>query len=399
MSSGKKNDGRWYCAWWDPARARRVFEYFGRGAEAEKAARLRDLEIKRIRIEQPRKPLYGCAVSFRTLAQEYINARQVEISSKTIAGIIQTAELYALPVIGDLPANRVSMADWTKIEKTMIDRKVNARTINKYFQYLSKIFDWGIDREYIKEHPWTRRKPLRMKDKLRIELITPDEIQRILDAADDHLRWAIEVEYNTGVRPGPTELFALTWDDFDYETGALTVFSSKTGTSYTQYVSMEFLDRLKERRAKVRAEDLRLAKRRGEIRPECPHVISFRGEPVRQLANAWVSAKKRAGIARRIRLYDLRHFYITYALASGADLLDLAHRVGHKDANMIVNVYAHLVDEMRRKEAFNLPKIDFKANVVPGFVAKNCCQKEISRKGEAANNVITLNIIGRGGVI
>ena len=34
--------------------------------------------------------------------------------------------------------------------------------------------------------------------------------------ADEHVRLAIEVAYNIGVRPGESELFALKWTDVDF---------------------------------------------------------------------------------------------------------------------------------------------------------------------------------------
>lgn len=76
--------------------------------------------------------------------------------------------------------------------------------------------------------------------------------------------------------------------------------------------------------------------------------------------------------------------------------MDFAHRVGHKDANMIVNVYAHLVEEMRKKEAYKLPKVSFSATSEEPIVAKDCCQNEKGRQGVAANNFISFNINGRG---
>lgn len=400
MAVDKTKDGRWYCAWRDPRPPRKVLrEYFGRGENAEKSAQLRDLEIKRERISNPKNTrLFGDSISFHDLAQDYINTRHVELAASTISEILRTAAKYALPVIGNLPANRVTIADWTTIEQNLIARGVKARTINKYFQYLSRIFEWAGEREIIRDNPWRRRKPLRMKERFRIELITPGEFQTIFDAADDHLRWAMEVEYNTGLRPGPTELFALKWDDFDYETGMLSVYSSKTDSAHTQYVDLAFLDQLRQRRRFMEAEALRLAHRRGKIEPECPYVISFNGQKVDQLANAWRAAKRRAGITRRIRLYDLRHFYITYALVSGADILDLAHRVGHKDANMIVNVYAHLVEEMRRKEAFRLPVINFSGQK-ESLLTKTVDQNKKGRQGVTASIVNLRDFNGRGGRI
>lgn len=407
MSVGQKKDGRWYCAYRDlNLGGKTVFEYFGHSEADRKDAVERDLQIKLEKNRRQVEPGDIGVFTFARLAQTYIDVRHVELSQKTVAGILLAVDFYAAPVIGSKPITRITMAHWSEIEKTMIARGITARSINKYFQYLSGIFNWAVEREYLKNSPWTRRKPLRIKNRFQVDLLTPEELQRILAAADDHLRWALEVELNTGVRPGETELFALKWGDFDYETGALRVATSKTASHnpvHTQYVSMEFLERVKERRAEVRAEDLRLTKRRGAIRPECPYVISFRGAPVRQLANAWKAAKKKAGITRRVRLYDIRHFFITHALAGGAPLLDLAHRVGHKDANMIVNVYAHLVEEMETKKPFVMPKIDCTRELskkrAAHLLATNACQDLTDVQNNQPNNVLQFKKIGRGGVI
>ena len=57
-------------------------------------------------------------------------------------------------------------------------------------------------------------------------------------------------------------------------------------------------------------------------------------------------------------MYDIRHFYISYALANGADIMDLAERVGHVNGEMIMRVYAHLAKDLQKKKAFKLPSID-----------------------------------------
>jgi integrase len=396
MSVNKKKDGRWYVAWRDPDQGGRiVYEYFGRGAENKRAAQERDLDIKKEKIERAKNPPRNVlAPTFQELAQEYVNARQTELSDKTIDHILRTVSVYAFSVIGSRPITHISMADWSAIEEKMIAREVSSRTINKYFQYLSRIFAWAVEREYIKENPWKKRKTLRIRNRFRVDLLTREEFQRIVAAADPHLKWALEVEIHTGLRPGPTELFALKWDDFNYETGELRIYSSKTDSCHSQYVSAEFLERLKQKRGEVRAEDLRLQKRRGEaeLRAECPFVISFQGQPVLRLSNAWKEAKERAKITRRVRLYDIRHFYITHALASGADIMDLAHRVGHKDANMIVNVYAHLVEEMRSKRPLEMPKFDFtleqKQDAGNDLLATDVSQNESGRQVSAATQSI-----------
>lgn len=61
---------------------------------------------------------------------------------------------------------------------------------------------------------------------------------------------------------------------------------------------------------------------------------------------------------------------------------------------MIVNVYAHLVDEMKSKKAFNLLKFDFKANVVPKLVAKTT---KAARGWRPTTCLYSIKIVGATG--
>ncbi len=94
-----------------------------------------------------------------------------------------------------------------------------------------------------------------------------------------------------------------------------------------QYMVPEFVERLREERKKTQAKY-----------PDCPWVCHYRGRKFNDWKNGFDAAKRRAGITRGIRPTDLRHYHITYALANGADIHELAQRVGHKNVQMIVNV-------------------------------------------------------------
>ena len=58
---------------------------------------------------------------------------------------------------------------------------------------------------------------------------------------------------------------------------------------------------------------------------------------------------RRAGIKRRIRPYDLRHAFATYALAHGADIGAVSRIMGHTDASMILRVYQHVQETQKRQ--------------------------------------------------
>lgn len=403
MAVGQTKDGRWRCYYRDH-RGKSVDEYFGRGLDAKEAAETRDLEIKLAKKKARSDHNTGNAPLYHELCQDYINVRHVELAASTRDDILRTVALYALPVLENKPIDQITMADWTAIEKRMLDRgSCGPRSINKYFQYLSKILDWACERyaEVLPDNPWRKRKPLRIQKKFRVELMTLDEFGRIMAAADVHLRWALEVELNVGCRPGKTELFRLKWTDVDWDTGAVKIYPTKTDSYHTQYVSPEFLDKMRARRAEVDAYLKKKAEKGIDLQKEGytnDYVITYHGKPVKQMARAFAAAKKTAGITRRIRLYDFRHFYITHALAGGADLLNLAHRVGHKTPNMIVNVYSHLVDELKNQTAFPVPAIP-QAKDMPAFVGQNVGQNKKAVPERTANILEFKKNNGRGGRI
>ncbi|MFD3306939.1 tyrosine-type recombinase/integrase [Streptomyces sp. NPDC058694] len=57
----------------------------------------------------------------------------------------------------------------------------------------------------------------------------------------------------------------------------------------------------------------------------------------------WNAAKKRAGIARRLTAYSLRHFFASNCPAKGIPVADVAEWMGHKNINMTFKIYRHLM--------------------------------------------------------
>ena len=343
-----KPDGRIFCVYYNGRQ--RVWEPFGRGDDARAAAEVRDLEIK---LKKKRGQWQAMApvnpLTFEDLTQSYIDAKSRELSRNSRQGILYTYKTYARPVIGNKPLTSITLDDWQKIQQGMIQRKIKNRTINTYFKYLSGILTWAIEEneDLLHEHPWHKRKPLKVRDSFKVELFTVEEFQGILAHAEPHLAWCLDLAYHTGVRPGPTELFSLMWSHIDWEKKRIQIPSTKTSNLFRwQYPDPGFMKRLRAKEKKMQ-----------KGYPDCPYICSYKGRQIKSLKTAWRTAKEKAGITRRIRLYDIRHFFITYALAGGAPINELAERVGHINPRMIVEVYSHLAQDLKERRAFSLPKL------------------------------------------
>lgn len=351
-----KKNGYVYCVYC--VGKKRVWEPFGKGPEAVKAAQLRDLEIKAKKI---RGISSGSGTTFNELAQAYVNARFPELAKKTCQGIMLALTDWAYPQIGRKPLSIINIQDWIEIQNKMIESKLSASTINKYFHYISKVFTWAARTQIIQDNPWRHRERLKSREKFKIDLFTIDEFRKILENAPDHLAWVMETAYYTGCRPGPSELFSLKWSDVDWKRRAIRIYAPKTDSWRTQFIPREFLRRMRQRYVDQQ-----------KNYPDCPFICHFEGKPIGKLRRSWITAKKNADIDRRIRLYDIRHFHITYALANGADIMELATRVGHVNADMIARVYAHLAKDIRMETAHKLPKIALR---------KQNCRPTVDHKG------------------
>ncbi len=114
-----------------------------------------------------------------------------------------------------------------------------------------------------------------------------------MEHAAPHVKWAIEIAFNLGVRTGPSELLSLQWKYIDWENGTIRVFGSKTNRWRTIPLNPEFMDRLEEMFGLAKTEFL----------------VEYHGKPIKSLHNGFRHACERAGIGKDIISYDIRHLF------------------------------------------------------------------------------------------
>ena len=264
-----------------------------------------------------------------------------------------TKNIYFKYLGHDTPINEIKYDDicnlimYLKNKKSnRDDNAISRSTLNRYCVYLKAIFNFSISQGWIKSNPMSRWH--KSKDKPKQFKLTLEDIKRIMDNAADHVRWAIEVCYNLGVRPGATELLALRYDDVDFVNGTISVYASKTDTTRTIPLKPAFLQKIKEMQKTTKE----------------GYLIEYQGKRVHSIHKAFANAVERAGIKYDVRLYDLRHMFATFMLANGADLASVSNLMGHSSIQMTANVYYQcLATEKKRAISVlpDLPDLDLEA--------------------------------------
>jgi len=225
--------------------------------------------------------------------------------------------------LGHVPLKELSFSDFTHfIEYSDITR-------NRYLSYIKIVLNYAVSEDLIRNNPL--RKWHKQKEQPRRNPLTLEDLEKIKAVAAPHLKWAIEVAQNLGVRCGKTELFSLKWQDVNYEFSYIRVYASKTKTVRDIPFTKEFTEKLKE-------------KQKVAMTPficEYPDKTRSIVLPMRRIQRSWRTALRNAGLDYHCVFYDVRHLYATTLLNRGADLNTVAALLGHASTKMTADVYGH----------------------------------------------------------
>jgi integrase len=333
MSTHQLKDGRWICRHEkgkDPERPNANKKYFGRGVEAERAARDFDILLHR-------KPVKISSPLFLDICEAFIEAKAQVIANTTMARLLVRLNGTILPEIGQAMAAEITPAWLDSYAAGRVKDGVKRTTIHREIADIRSILRWSVKRRLIAANPMEGFEMPR-RDDARISPPSEVEFKAILACAVPHLKRAMLISWYTGLRPGIEELLSLRWDAVDMPGGMLLVISAQKGGLPSRMVPLhrDLVDYLRRWYQEDEKNGLGF-------------MVHYNGGRVDSLKTAWKNAKRRAMVTRRLRLYDIRHAFITQLLAAGANLKAVSEIAGHASPDMTMRVYQHVSDDLRRQ--------------------------------------------------
>ena len=290
----------------------------------------------------------------QTLLLEWLEKFQKEhIKARTYNRYQGLIEMHIVPALGDRDISSLSRKE---IQNFLINQKkdgnmrnketLSATSTNMMLSLLNLAFEYACDMEYITETPCIRIRRARADTK-KVEAFSTDE-QRAVEAeiaksGDRRLHGIILCLY-TGLRLG--ELIALTWSDIDFKLGTLKV----TKTAYraqNEYgiwnlcidtpktESSERVIPLPKYITDMLSQDRDVAK--------TPYIVENKKAErmsIRSYQYLFERLTEKVGV-RKLNFHALRHTFATRALECGMDIKTLSELMGHKNASITLNRYAH----------------------------------------------------------
>lgn len=216
------------------------------------------------------------------------------------------------------------------------DRNVKPRTVNKELNYFSGFLKWCRRHKKINIAPVYYEKLSAPRP--RPEILTIEEILRIIKAADPFYRAFILCLYALGLRF--SEARWLTLRHFDFAAKSVTV-TQKGGTEKVLPVDKIVIDAIKA--LGVKDPDGWIFLNPQTVTSECPM-----GQPVGDIRRALDRICAAAKITKPVHPHMFRHSFATHLLANNINLRTIQRYLGHAQS-ATTEIYTHVALEHLRE--------------------------------------------------
>ena len=291
--------------------------------------------------------------TFGQAADRWLARKKPLIEASTFEDYKRHLRLRLLPSFGHRKLRDISKRDVEDYVAALdAAGDLNRKTINDSLIPLRQILGRAVGEGVIARNPAVsvdRDDPLELPyERPTMHFLDRDQARRYLVACPPWYRPLAETLIGAGLRIG--EAIALEWRDVDWDASALsitkTVKVGGVGTpkgDRTRVVAVAgyLLDALRE----YRSVEGRIS---GRVFTS-PSGIELTRQAARRRGH--IPTLKAAGLAREIRLHDLRHTAATLWLASGESIYFVQQQLGHRDIQTTINLYGHPDQAAHRQAA------------------------------------------------
>lgn len=269
--------------------------------------------------------------------------RQRHYVPSSVRSVTQVLNGQILPVLESRRMNTFTATVVDDFIMSMEERSVGPAAQQNAFDTLKKILLDARRRGGITEDPFEGVVPPEYIPR-KITIPTLDEIHALKAVSSDGLRLVIDLMSGCGLRNGET-----------YAANPERMVADDV-YRITEQIEGKTRERapLKHRKlGEFRETPMPWTVRESLLRYEKEYGTDANGYLLRTqrspywahttLEYQWGAAKKRAGIARRLTTYSLRHFFASNCLARGIPITDVAEWMGHRNINMTFKIYRHLM--------------------------------------------------------
>ncbi len=255
---------------------------------------------------------------------------------------------------GDKPLSKITTEDIDAFYNLKIDEGYSSSYIRKMHQTLNQAFNQAVKWKRIKYNPVTDADPPAVK-KEEMKIWSYNEINAFLEHCKGERHYlTFFLAIYTGMRRG--EILGLNWSDIDFANKTIRIQRSlayipKKGYVLTSTKTLKskrivpISDMVVNELIKYRAQQEIWKEQLGELYQDEDFVICTETGSKQDPRNVLRALKRLITSSKvtSIRFHDFRHTHASILISSGVDVVKVSKRLGHANAKITLETYAHLV--------------------------------------------------------
>lgn len=297
----------------------------------------------------------------QTLAEyldQWLITKKNSLRENTLYCYTGYIDQYVRHQIGNLKLTSVRGHHIEQWQASLIGR-ISPGTVAGVRAVLSSALSRAVRQRLIGRNPIKDAETVKFK-RIEKQCLTPEQANAFMAHCEGPIGLLFKFALNTGVRP--EEAIAVRWQDLDLEDkpvvhvrraiirlqgGGWKAYTPKTRNSVRRIGLPAFLAQELKAHRKAQLET-KIKIRRHYKEHDLVFATSI-GTPLGRalLWHEFRRTLKRAGLSEKIRLYDLRHSFVTLSLAAGVDLKTVSEEAGHATAAFTLDHYGHVLQVMR----------------------------------------------------
>lgn len=287
---------------------------------------------------------------YKDVLNKWLEIKGLEIRKSSVQNYLQCTNNWIIPSLGNVPIQNIKRDD---LQNFILDFASNHKhnTVINITKPLFGSFKWAGENNFIDINPCKGVKIPKDFSEKEINVFSPDEIKRILEAANGYKKDMVLLGYRTGMRIG--EILVLKWEDVNFDGGFLTVRRTLSGYGNNGFEITEPKTKKSQRRIDLDKATLEMLNNRHAGKGI--YVFSKRDGGIysRQAINLPKICKS-VGLKPR-SFHVLRHTHATILLSAGVHPKIVQERLGHAKISTTLDTYSHLIPGMQNAavEVFN----------------------------------------------
>lgn len=305
---------------------------------------------------------YSSNMTFKQLANYYINEHCEIHCKQTSINLYRGYLNNNLSKILQQKAKSIKKRDIDLLIIEWKQKELKNKTINDILGFVRSVFNYGLKNKWVSETPLNNVEKL-PKEQKNVKFLNEDEIKIFVNFISGFKLTqyaALLTALYSGMRI--SELLAIEWQDID--------FVNKTVNVNKQYYKGQLSPpkTYKSTRLIYLPDFVIRVLKKLKTNPVCLSKIVFCGKTgsyINQnkfVKNYFKKAMKILG-KEHYNFHCLRHTYATYLLSNGIPLKFVQEQLGHSTAQTTLNVYSHVMPNIKNEAMGLFEKIEYEQNM------------------------------------